>query len=251
MTDLLKIILYTFLFCSLFSACNQRETKEKLIFYDDGDCEMEKQRAKFDLQKGLIVYSVYGAFDRKYAYTQEIEELLSAKGIKYENLGENCFGSKNCYGQFMKEKIDSQFGENFIDSILLAAKTISDGKWETKIYDYQTVDNVPIFSSGMNSTENAESYLSRNISLPKSWKANKEAKNKNQEVFAELIIDKKGKAKLCNACFELICNEENQALKTEIENELINVIDRMPNFKPAEVNGKRVKYSEQVVIILD
>ena len=181
MTDLLKILLYTFLLCSLFGACNQMETKDKLIFYDDGVCEMEKQRAKFDLQKGLIVYSVYCAFDKKYAYSQEIEELLSEKGIKYENLGENCFGSKNCYGQLMKEKIDSLFGEYFIDSTLSAAKVLSDERWESKIYNYQTVDNVPIFISEMNTTESVETYLSRNISLPKSWKANKEAKKANPD----------------------------------------------------------------------
>ena len=174
----------------------------------DSTCIAEVERAKKNIKKGILEYSIYD-FGGKYAHEKEIKELLNSKNIRYNPLGENCTDPLNCYGYQMDSVIKAKYGAKFIDSILIESKKLSDSKWKTKIYNSREVNSIAYYSH-TDSENTIDDFIKSKIQLPDTWKRANKVGNIRQDVFLRIVINDKGKATLLASAVEINVKKDNK-----------------------------------------
>jgi len=261
----MKYILYILLIINISSCQNtfKNETSKDVIIdsielkprpdyridRNDSICIKEIERAKEDIENGIFEYSIHD-FGRKYIHQQEIRELLNSKNIKYSPLGENCTDELNCYGYHMDSVIRTKYGDDFIDSILIESKKLSDSKWKTKIYNSREVDSIAYYLNS-DSENTIDDFIKSKIHLPDGWKRSGDVVYIRQDIFLELIIDNKGKPFLLENKAELNLKKENKKFSRQILNQIINSVRSMKPWIPAKLNGHKVKTEQLLYINFD
>jgi hypothetical protein len=98
-------------------------------------CELEKQDAVLDYQKGILRF-VNDRFSMR--YESELKDLMKEKGVEYQVAGPH--GYDMCYGSVMDSLIKIKFGEDFIDKLNLVADSLFFEKRKDGVFDYSDVD---------------------------------------------------------------------------------------------------------------
>jgi hypothetical protein len=228
---------------------------EKVIVFDkkyvhdfdskDADCMKEYKRAIRDIENNKLVFAEFGIFQK---YEDEFIELLKKDGIEYDFLGENCTGLSNCYGYCMDSVICKRFGENYIQKLLKKAHEISDSRWKSKVYNYFEVDENAIYPN-TNDAVQVEDILLKEFILPKDWKYGKMKNNERECVSIKIVVDQNGKAQtISNELFMYNIKPENRRYMKYLKDELKRVIEEMKLWKPAIINGHKVKSEEYIDI---
>lgn len=215
-----------------------------LIDRRDTSCIAEIERAKSDIIKGILAYSLY---DRNFkSYDEELRALLKKHNIIYKPLGPNCTGESQCYGLYMDSIITAKHGKAFISRLEKEAQLIYKSSWATRTYDYWHVDVAPTFGNTP-----PDSFITRKLKFPKGWDF-EPMKHERQFMFAEFVVDTLGAVsniQVANSAYNL--KASNEKYLGFFKKEIKNIIEGMKSWKPGEYNSHKVKCWYQVDINLD
>jgi len=243
-----NVLAILFVLIALASCKNDKELGKTQV-YEDGGCVLETLRAKYDCQKGKLVYSIYSQFDSKYLYKEEITELLNQNGIEYQPLSENCSGDQNCYGKFMYVVIQNKFGKSFIDSIITQAHILSDSKYKTKIYNIDLVDSVATNLVLTESKISLSHYLIKHLKIPSLW--NKSYfKESLQSISFDFVINSSGNLLWVEKSFKLNSKEDNKQFVLDFKNQISYLLKKLGKWTPAKLNNHDVNSFETVYLEL-
>lgn len=215
--------------------------------FSDNICQMQMDSARADVKNGKLIYANYSS---DFKYTDEIKELLNKKGIGYSTLGENCTRELNCYGYYMDSIMNLKYGKDFIKRTKTEAKTLSDSRWKTKIYNFQEVDKsaVLIDEHGL-PIKSADSYSLALLLIPNGWDYTTKF-NEREYISVSLVIDKNGKSSIDSDSFDYNLKNRNIQFTTYLKKDIERVAKLM-YWKPAEMNGHKVKSREYIDITLN
>jgi hypothetical protein len=216
----------------------------------DSMCLLEIAKAKMDIEKGKLEYTIHNGLDKRYYFPEEIRELLLLKGITYNPLGVNCTGELNCYGYYMDSVIKTKYGLNFIDSILLTAKQVSVSRWRTKTYKFFQVDSQAYYLN-KELERSADNFIRKGMKLPKTWIHTSDKENIRQYAQLAIIIDSNGMATLIKNQTEINVNQKNLKHIKALERQFLERVNSMEPWYPAILNGHKVKYEYWADIYLD
>jgi hypothetical protein len=204
------------------------------IDLNNESCRSELEKAKSDAKKGFLVYTQYG---RKFKrYDEELEEVLKKFNIAYKPLGPNCTGELNCYGLFMDSLITEKYGKAFITSLSKIADHMFESRWATKTYKYWDLKVGPSYRN-----VSPDTFILRNINFPKGWDF-EPVEDLNEVIDTEFIVDSAGKVSNIKAAVILVnLKNANKKHLSYLKKEVERVIKEMEPWKPAELNGHKVK----------
>jgi len=138
----IKLILLLTLILTIV-ACNDKRMKsvEDSVHPSDTICIKEISQAKTDFKNNKLVYCNYvgNIVWQALRAENEMQSLLKQNGIEYQDESSPCVIQDNrnyhCYCEFMQEKINEKFGDNFTDSLLYKADSLWIMKNRDKVFD--------------------------------------------------------------------------------------------------------------------
>lgn len=208
-------------------------------------CKSDLAKAKKDIKNGKMVFSHFGIFHKN---GDEIREILNKKGIEFKPLGENCTGLSNCYGYYMDSILKKKFGNNFFAIIKKDADKLSKSRWKTKVYNYVEVDSSAIYP-GTSDVYFIQDITTKMFKKPLGWDNGRMDNNESEYVSIEIIVDSVGKSIIPEKYyFNHNLKKTNLKHLKYLELEIKNVVNKLDLWKPAVMNGHRVKSKEYIDI---
>jgi len=250
----MKYIYYIVLLSLFAIACkneNQKNTEnfmevvdivslppEFYIEVNNPECITEFKRAANDAGKGILVCTNYTGIDFK--HHNEIKELLKEKSIQYKPLGENCTGEQNCYGYYMDSLIKQKYGKDFLNDITIKAHALSDSRWETKIYNFDEVDeNIRFLNDDI---ESPGAYISKDWPHPENWDFKPiEDTYSRQYIMIEVVVDTLGKATGVANSYMYNLKKSNEKHLPYLKKEIKKRVEALTGWQPALLNKHKVK----------
>lgn len=175
-----------------------------------------------------IIYG-YRDIDRiRIGLTKENNLVVDNKWARDGNIFILAGGGSGRFRCFFKPITEKKLSSNSIDSICIPNIDTLDGHPV-----YIVTDKKAEFPNGQDSLMN---YLGRSIEYP-------QEEEYQGSIYITFIIDYTGKIR--NTC---IYKQLRSGYLTKIEQECIRVIEEMPNWNPAEMNGQKV-YSREIIPI--
>lgn len=201
-------------------------------------CKTDLAKAKEDFKKGKLVFSNFGNFAKN---GDEIKELLNKKGIAFKPLGENCTGLSNCYGFYMDSILKRKLGNTFLEDIKKEADKLSQSRWKTKVYNYAEVDSPAVYP-GTSDVYYIQNITSKMFKKPVGWDNGKMDAYESESVSIAIIVDSNGKAIIPEKySFNYNLKKSNLKHLKYLETEIKNVVNILKLWKPAVMNGHKVK----------
>lgn len=248
-----------FIFFLLIISCNRNkavvtEAQPKIITvkipkynygYDttEARCKFDLDRAKKDYKNGKLVFSNFGLLVKS---RDEIEEILNKKGIGFKPLGENCTGLSNCYGYYMDSILKQKFGKNFFEDLKKEADKLSQSRWKTKVYNYEEVDSPAVYP-GTSDVVYLQEITTKMFKRPIGWDSGKMENNESESVSIEIIVDSNGKSIIPEKdYFRYNLKKSNLKHLKYLKKEIRRVVNDLKLWKPAVMNGHKVKSDEYI-----
>lgn len=215
-----------------------------MVDFDSKECQAYLEMARTDFSKGRLVYQIFSGKPKR--YSEELEELLRAYHIEYEDLGQNCLNVQECYGYYMDSVISTKYGDSFIPILEKKADSIFLARWETKIYEYWDLDKEPKYSEGYGF---ADIFIENRVKLPENWDS---IPMQHERQFFSVIAIISNKGKLVDWKIDLYnLKETNENHLDYLKKEIDRIVNNMENWEPGELNKRKVASEYHIDIHLD
>ena len=247
----MKLLIFSFLFL-LFTCTSKKEEKsafERSVPKKEKECLKKINEAKKDISEGNIYFCDNSEWlSIGYRSHEERIELLKKYNIIHSFVGStDIIGDMddgiNCYGKFMREKIDEKYGSHFIDSIFNVADELWFSKHINDTINYYYCDSKALYPGDTEDRSDDEysktlsQELRNKLIYPEGYVKNASVDYPNY-VNISFDVDKYGNAKIRRYDFNFNSESKKQYEKY-FENQLGKYIKKT-EWTPAQIRGQNV-----------
>lgn len=239
------MLLYSCISCTF-------ERKPNGKFYEfvsiqDTTCLNDIQKARLDVNSGKLVHCIYfGMIKKHIRYEKELEKLLSYYNISVKDKIIGCVirnsQSRNCYCNYMKDRIEFKYGSDFIDSLEVKADIMFLINHRNDTLENYNCDRQPFYpnESTLNDSEHStvmQKEIDAKLTYPKAYRT-KQSNHEKSEVYIRFVVAKNGNASIRSFDFDFLSKRDT--IYTEhFENQMKKII-RTTNWKPAQIRNTNV-----------